>query len=387
MTGSARTAGSGGFTIVELLVSLLIFGVIMTVSLSFLQVQNQGFRKGLTHMTVLQNLRYSMGTLEQDVQSAGTNLPPGQPEIVYAGRDVIAFNADYATRNQGDPFAVFYDPDLEDEASASLPESRQLTLPNTSFTYPDTTYEVGPGQRSPAETLIFFFVPDTTTSRSDDYALYRQVNDGNPQLVARNLLPPQGAPFFRYFRDTDTGIDSIPASLLPLAHSVPIHGSAADTGAVALVDSITAVRVSLQATNGRTDQQERTAFMTRVVRLPNMGFATLETCGSPPILGTGISAALVTVSGAPAVELTWGQATDEGGGEEDVVRYVLFRRPAGSSDWGEPYLSIPAGETSYTYVDGDVEEGESYQYGLSAQDCTPSLSNMSSTADITVPTS
>ncbi len=381
----SRKAASGGFTMMELMVSLLVFGVVMTISLSFLQVQNRGFRLGLDHMSVLQTLRYSLGALEQDIQTAGTNVAPGQPEVVYAGANVFAFNADYATRRRDDPFAVFYDPDLELLASYSVTKGRKFAIPTTSFLYPDTTYPGGAGGRSPAETITFFFVPDTTTARSDDYALYRQVNDDDPQVVSRSLLATSGVPFFRYYRTSESNVDSISNGLLPLRHTQTIHGSPGDTGVVALVDSIRAVRVTLTATNGKTGELERTAVLTRIIRMPNLGFGVLETCGSPPILGTGLAATVVTVDGAPAVSLTWGRSTDEGGGENDVVRYVLYRRAAGATGWDEPYLSIPAGETGYTYTDADVAPGESYEYALAAQDCTPTLSSISSAVSVSIP--
>jgi hypothetical protein len=368
----------------ELMISLLVFTVVMTVALSFLQAQNQGFRLGLDRMSTLQTLRYSLGTLEQEVQTAGTNVASGQPELVYAGPNMIVFNSDLVTRRKKDPFAVYYDPDVEQVASFSVPRGRRFTLPGTSYVYPDSTYISG-GGRSPAETILFFFTPDTLTDRSDDYALYRQVNDGDPQLVTSDLLPTGTEPFFRYYVDGAGGLDSLPPDTLPLYHLAGVHGSPADTGAAALIDSIRAVRVTLTATNGKTGDQERTAVLTRMIRLPNVGFGTLETCGSPPILGTTLSATVVTVDDAPAVRLTWSMATDEGGGESDVVRYVLYRRLASESDFDEPYLSIPAGESSYTYTDGDVEEGESYAYALAAQDCTPTLSSLSGSVSVTIP--
>jgi prepilin-type N-terminal cleavage/methylation domain-containing protein len=374
-----------GFTLIELTVAMTVFAVIMTIALSFLQVQTKGLRIGMDHMSVLQTLRYSLGILEQDVQTGGTNVAPRQPEIVYAGANLIAFNSDYVTSRPNDPFAVFYDPDVERASSYSLPRERSITLPGTSFTYPDSTYSGGLGGRSPAETLIFFFSPDTATTRDDDYVLYRQVNDAAPQVVTKDLLATPGVPFFRYFKENDAVVDSIHDGALPIFHSMAIHGSAADTGVVALVDSIRAVRVTLTATNGKTGDQERTALLTRIILLPNVGFGTLETCGSAPLLRSGISAVAASVDGAPVVNLSWTRSTDEGGGENDVVRYVIYRRLAGESSWNEPYLSIPSGQSDYTYVDGDVVPGESYTYALAAQDCTPTLSSMSNPTTVSVP--
>ena len=87
------------------------------------------------------------------------------------------------------------------------------------------------------------------------------------------------------------------------------------------------------------------------------------------------------------MDLAWDASTDEGGGEDDIVRYVLFRRETSETTWDEPYLSIPAGESTYTYQDADVEPGTSYRYAIAAQDCTPTLSSMSPGVDVTIPSS
>jgi hypothetical protein len=267
-----------------------------------------------------------------------------------------------------------------------MAEAQRMILPGTDFAYPDSTYLDGSGLPGPAETLIFFLTPDTDTHRGDDYALFRQVNAEEPQLVAKNLLKVEDQPFFRYLTEGSEGVDSISSDLLPLAHEVAIHGSPADTGLVSLVDSIRAVRVTLAATNGKEGELERVSEVTRIVRMPNMGFGLLETCGSKPILGTGLSLELVTLgTGEPAVNLTWAPSTDDGQGENDIVRYVIWRRQAGSSAWDEPYLSIPAGEDSYFYQDADLAMGVTYEYAVAAQDCTPTHSAMATALPVTIP--
>ena len=106
-----------------------------------------------------------------------------------------------------------------------------------------------------AELIIYFFEPDPTTARLDDYVLRRQVNDAAPEVLARNLMKQGSTPFFRYFgkrRYTSqvSELDSVPDSDLPLFHSAEIHGSIADTAASARGDSIRAVRVSFRSTKG-----------------------------------------------------------------------------------------------------------------------------------------
>ena len=164
-----------------------------------------------------------------------------------------------------------------------------------------------------------------------------------------------------------------------------LHGSATDTANSARGDSIRAVRVSFRSTNGRPGAAEWFADVSRIIDLPSAGFGIKMTCGDEPILGSPLNLQVVTPDGTPMVRLDWLPATDESVGEKDVIRYVLYRRDIpNSGDWGDPFLSIPAGAAGYTYDDATVEVGNTYQYAHAAQDCTPSLSPLSQTQQITV---
>jgi len=84
------------------------------------------------------------------------------------------------------------------------------------------------------------------------------------------------------------------------------------------------------------------------------------------------------------VRLQWTPSVDENSGEQDVVRYLIYRRGTSfGEDWGNPLVSIPAGADSYIYDDAAVELGSAYQYTYAAQDCTPSLSPLSAHTQIT----
>ena len=67
-----------------------------------------------------------------------------------------------------------------------------------------------------------------------------------------------------------------------------------------------------------------------------------------------------------------------------MARYVIYRRVRPDPEWGDPYLSIPAGAPSYLYDDTAIEVGFIYEYAISAQDCTPTLSALSSPVQILV---
>jgi len=373
--------GTRGMTLIELMIAMTIFSIVLGAAFGLLSRQSQAYRIGTERMEVLQNLRFAGNTLNTDLRVAGANLPDQQPQFVYAGADVVAFNADYASNVAGDAWSVYYDPDAPAGMVTAMRASQRKAIPGTTFQYPDADYEIA-GANSPAELLVFFFTPDSLTTRSDDFMLYRQVNAQPPELVARNLLPTPGVPFFTYYRlrTPTTGqarIEQVATSELPLIHRAPFHLSPADTGASARTDSLRGVRVNFTATNGLTGTAERQQAFSRLVRFPNAGMGTRRTCGDDPILGTGLTAtAVVLASGEPAVRLVWNAAIDETAGEKDVVRYVLWRRISGSPEWGDPYRGVPAGNAPYMWDDQFVQPGVPYDYALAAQDCTPTQSTL-----------
>ncbi|MFO7894347.1 MAG: prepilin-type N-terminal cleavage/methylation domain-containing protein [Longimicrobiales bacterium] len=375
-----------GVTLVELIVALAIFSVLLATTLAFYKRQGDAFTEGNDRMAVMQNLRYGVNTVEQNLRTAGIGVPSKQPVIVYADDNVVAFNADYATNLANDFFAVFYDHRLPDAAVSAVTPTRAFTIPLSSFTYPDSAYYQG-SSNSPAETITLYFEPDTSTTRTDDYVLYRKVNDLEADVVARRLLATD-RPFFTYYRISTGGtgdpIVALSGADLPAAHSAPVHGSLADTGAAALVDSIRAVRVTYAATNGMTGSQENMREITRLIRLPNAGVETQPNCGSRPLLGTSLTATGVdgTATEPGYIRLEWTRATDEYTGEQDVLRYVIWRRKGSSGPWGDPLVSVSPGSSSYVYEDHTAVENQGYTYALAAQDCTPQYSALATAGPV-----
>ena len=298
-TGENRT-GMGGFTLVELMIVTVVFGIIVAAALGFMTVQNRAYHDGSDRLLTLQNLRFASQSLEMDLRTLGSNVPAGQPSLVLADEDVIAFSADH-TSNVHDFSAVYFDRDADD-ARVQAPRT-SVNLPNSSYSWPDTVYDALGGAPSGAELIIFFFQPDTSTARTDDFVLMRQVNGTTPEVLARNLLNQGSTPFFRYFRRrVYTGqitLDSIPDGELPLFHLAKIHQAADDTAQSAMTDSIRAVRVSFRSTNGRTGDDERFMYLSRVIDLPNSGIEIAGACGDEPILGSTLQAFVFGGSGAP----------------------------------------------------------------------------------------
>jgi len=379
-----------GMTLLEMLIAMVVFSIVLGGALSVFRSQSRGFSKGSDRMTVLQNVRFAAGILEADVRTAGAGVPDVQPFLVYLDDDVLAFNANYTSNVQSDVAAVYYDPDAPAGSVSALTKGTAVTIPNSTFAYPDTSYMSG-GVNSFAETIIFFFTQDSSTARTDDYVLWRQVNRDAPALVARNLLHTGSLPFFEYHRERTLvggvkSIQAVPAADLPLRHSVPIHLSPADTAGAAVIDSVRGVRLNLTATNGQTGAAEQLRTITRLVRIPNAGLAVRKTCGDEPLPVAALGAVGGTnATGDPIVTLNWNQSIDESSGEKDVVRYVLWRRLAAVTTWGDPYLSIPNGNPNYVYVDAAVQSGEQYMYAVAAQDCTPLLSALATAGPVLVP--
>ena len=391
MTCQGRVSSEYGLTLIELLIALIVFSVTVSAALGYMRAQSVAYRDGSERARSLQNLQFATGILERDIRTAGSNVPDAQPILVYAGVDVVAFNSDYTTNVRDDVWAVYYDPDAPSGAVTAMDVTRRSNIPHTTFAYPDTSYlALGGAVNSPAETIVFYFELDDQTPRADDYVLFRVVNGGVPELVARDLLQTAGESFFDYLwlrspPGAATRVEQVPASELPLKHSAPVHGGPADTAAFARIDSVRAVRVNFTTTNGRVGEAERTRSISRLIWLPNAGLAVKRTCGDAPILGVGISASGALEDGEPVVNLSWGRAVDEGGGESDATRYVIWRRAATQADWGDPYLSIPAGQASYVYTDMAVVSGERFYYALAVQDCTPMLSALATTGLVIVP--
>lgn len=389
MTNPTRPRRAG-MTLIEMMVALVIFSIVMSATLSFLRTESRSFMLGSERVAMYQNGRFALNEMEKDLRTAGAGAPDIQPQMVYISDSAVVFNANYWTNTTGDVEAVYYTPDAPDSAVAAMRTTGKITIPFTVIQYPDTNYLTA-GVNSNAETISFYFRRDSSTARTDDFVLFRRVNNLAPEVVSTNIVRTTGTPFFRYFREftTPAGVatmDTLPMASLPMRHSIPIHLSITDIGAAARIDSIRAVRVSFTVTNGKAGAEERFRALTRLIRLPNVGLVNTKTCGDQPIFAA-TPAALDTVApdSTQIIRLTFAASVDEAAGERDVERYVIWRRLSTVVDWGDPYVTLPGGTDPNIFVDANVVPGESYYYGVAAQDCTPSLSGRRTSNLVTLP--
>lgn len=382
-----RMRNQRGMTLIEILIAMTVFLIVLGGVVKAIGSQSQGFRKGSDELGILQNLRYGVDQVEQDLRLAGGNVATRQPIVDYAGTSAFAFNADLVSNIAGDISAVYIDVDAPNgEVQAwSLASATQIPGSSPSFTYPKADYP-----NSAAETVMFWFADDTSTSRTDDYVLMRRVNTRPEEPLMRNILLPTSGNFFRYYYNNTPAVgnptlDTVPTAWYPLSHSAGNHGSLPDTGALARIDLIRAAELRYRVTNGRSGTDERIRSASALLVMPNSGVKKLSTCGDTPIFNQAV---IATYDPTPpgAVVLTWSRSVDELSGESDVIRYLVWRRVGAVGTWGDPYKSLAAsGVAVYTDQDTQITSGTTYTYAVSAQDCTPALSTQSVSNSVTVP--
>jgi hypothetical protein len=341
-------------------------------------------------MDALQNAEFASTQLERELREAGAGVVDKQPMLVQVDSEAITFNANMVSIDSGDVRAVYQMTDADTNGVRVMWKSERRLLPNlpdrVENYYPDTTYTSGM-VASAAETMSYYFRLDSTTaSPGNDYVLLRRVNGRNPTLVARGIVkdPRDTFPFFTYYKaDSTNKLKQILEKDMPYVHTT-IHGSKADTGKSAKLDSIRAVRIHFLAatrdwSKDRRFGKDTIAYrMVEVqVRLMNAGLLRFRSCGQEPLPAGAPS--LTSNPPSPTngkywVQLDWNPSGDDNtSGEKDIERYAIFRRRDPETQFGDPIASVGASKSTYTWIDTAVIPGATYVYGIAPQDCTPEM--------------
>lgn len=373
-----------GFTTLELLVAMSVTLVIIAVAAPLYRAQTKAVNSTAGRTDATRSASFGVDAIDQDLRNTGVGVFDGQPLIVRGANNALSFNANMVTARTNDLVAVFYDPDADSTALGALTPSTSVTLPNSSSTYPAATYV------SNAETISYYVRADTGASPLADgqkVILYRRVNRMPEEIIARNVIQTTNVPIFRYYKRSLSGVlTEYSAGSMPLYHSVPKHATAADTGSAAAVDSVAVVRVSMIAMYRDPRGSTTLDTVQRNIRIANSGLLQRAQCGELPITPGQPVLSIVLIGGLNSVKLVWAASTDELTGERDVEMYAVYRRVNGSVDWGEPLTNVPgAGVASLQYTDNTVSPATTYQYAVSALDCTPAPSALTAPSTITVP--
>lgn len=380
------------FTLLEMMLAITIMLFVFAMAIPVFRSQLRAMDDHAGRLDAQQNVRFAISTIDRELRVAGVGVLDQQPMIVQAGPYAVTFNADFATRDtasEGGAFgAVYLDTDLPVGSTMSLTQTTAINLPLTSVQYPDTTYRKAAGQLSAAETISFWVALDGSAGSNGRYALFRRVNAGPIDTLARGMVINVGdAPPFTYMVNNSLGAPTaVPSSSLPAYH-VRIHGSPADTGAAAalpsIVDAIRSVRVHLVGTSVERDGTVSQRPADATIRLLNAGLLNHTTCGEVPVFAKPVTWSRQTSPNK--VTLVWSQAFDETGGEKDVERYAIYKRNASTTDFGEPIASMPAGQTSYQFSDTQVASTQNLVYGVAALDCGSQPSAISTAGPIYIP--
>jgi type II secretory pathway pseudopilin PulG len=381
-----RLRSRAGFSLVELLVTLIVMTMITGTTVLFFQNQNRSFLRGSDNMDLLQNARFTVSQVERILRTLGAGVTGQQPMLVYGGNDVVAFNADYIeTDTTNYRWAVNFNPSIPPANALAWTAGAATPIPNSSpsYSYPSVTYTQANGAQSLAETKMFWLALDSTTTRVDDYILWERTNDSAAEAIARNLLVYPGRPFFEYVlaRRLSTGADTMivaSGSLLPLIRQWPLAGDTpADTAMKVRPDSVRAIRINIRVTNGQTGSAERVRDFSQMIQVPNNGLPSPNVCGRSPFAPTAVVATPDTVPGSGLIFLGWQRSPDHGGGEFDVRQYVLFQRDDTATVWLDPLMMVKADTTTvYSIPIAGLVPGSAYDFAVAAQDCTPAESSL-----------
>lgn len=378
-----------GYSLGELLLTLTITIGVFAAAVPFFTMQMRALAQDVGRTDAQQTARYAQNTVDRELRNIGIGVQPmdaaqgiprNQPKIVQAHKFSVTFNTDLISTDTSDVEAVYYDPNVPLNLTVAMNTGATVTLPYSSKTYPDYTYRKNDASLSLAETVSYWVSPDSSAAAgSNMYVLYRRVNDGAISIVATGIRISSGQPFFKYNRVLSSGaIDSIPTSSLPIYWDQ----------AASIADSIRTVTLTVNGVFSGYNLQNRAQTFVRTVNsqtaLANIGLSQRNSCGDVPLNPGAPTVTMIFVSGVPDhVLMTFTASPDEVSGEKDVERYAIFRRLSGQP-WGEPISQVgKSNSATYTWEDFNLNTGVTYEYGVSAQDCSPANSAMRVSAPIT----
>lgn len=391
----ARSRGTGtarpGYSLGELLLTLTITIGVFAAAIPFFTMQMRQLAQDVGRTDAQQTARYAQNMVDRELRNIGIGVQPmdpaqgiprNQPKIVQAHAYSVTFNTDLIANDTSDVEAVYYDPNVPSSLTLAMNTGATVTLPFSSKAYPDHTYRKSNGSISLAETVSYWVSADSTApSGSNQYVLWRRVNDGPIAVVATGIRIASGQPLFKYSRVLPSGtFDTVATASLPIYWDQP--------GSIA--DSIRAVTLTVNGVFRGFNLQNRAQTFVRTVNsqtsLANVGLAQRNSCGDVPLNPGPPAVAMIfdPVTLAPDhVQVVFSASPDEVSGEKDVERYALFRRVVGDA-WGEPISQIgKSNSATYTWDDFDIQPGVAFQYGVSAQDCSPANSSMRVSGSIT----
>ena len=156
MPPPTRVRSRLGFTLVELLVSMLLMMIIVAVTVQTFRRSSDLLASQAGSLEAQANARFAISSIDRDLRVAGVGIVAAQPILVQAANTAITFNVDLVSRAIGDPAAVYVDTSADSAGTSAMRTTSPITLPNSSFTYPESTYYQATGFLGGAETISYY---------------------------------------------------------------------------------------------------------------------------------------------------------------------------------------------------------------------------------------
>ena len=381
MNDMRRAPDERGFSLIEVMISLIVLSLIMGSAVALLRSQTRAFALGGAKADMYQNGRYVVSTVQRMARTLGAGVAGAQPMIVYGNNTVMAFNADYAeTDTSSMRWAVYFNPDQDTLAAVAWDSANATAIPNSSYVYPTLNYRLANGATGSAETIILYFSLDGTTARTDDYVLNLRFNNRPAEVVARNILTDVSRPFIEYHMVSGGNLVQATGANLPLIRKAltPVM-TAAESLSAQRPDSVRAIRLSYRITNGQLGAAQKLLSMSTMIQVPNNGLPQPIVCGRTPLGPNTFNAVSNLTPGSGDVTLSWTRSPDHGGGEQDIQQYLLYSRHVEIPQAAWDLLTYMRADTAtaWTFTAGGYTADSVYQFAVAAQDCTPLLSTLS----------
>ena len=405
--GGLRKIGSSqyGFTIIELLISLVLTSVLFSSMLVVFQAQTRVNTVEMDVAESQQNARVAMSALSQDIRQAGYFVDRfyKQPVWLDAAPYQLTFNANISDqfvamhRDSAVPLSdgtMYYpgdytDPPHEENLPAFL--DRYLNDSETFRLTLDRNYD---GLITSADRMEGSVNPNI-------YALTKEINGNPPAILAYNVRGPGAypdgtspSPLFKYW-GTFTREDSL--SLWGDTDGSG-HLSASEIAALTPVSRgslpyIRHVDVEITVETSRPDSRFRGSGSTEStpyeyrqysllgrIRARNVGInpTGLLLCGELPERPLNPRGYDTPYDKGGSITVEWDSSVEEYSGENDVQYYAIQRRTA-TGDWQTVGQIQAVGvDTFYAFRDdGDIDnfdapvDGTEYWYHIRSWDCAP----------------
>ena len=400
-----------GFTLVELLISLVLTSLLFSSMLVVFQAQTRINTVETEVGESQQNARVAMTALNQDIRQAGFFVDQfnRQPVWIDAAPYQLIFNANLSAQfvaMHRDSTVPLSDGTMYRPGDYSSPPQEE-NLPAHLIRYLNESETIRFTLDTNYDGLITAEDRRGGTFNPNIFILQKEINGNPPAILAYNIrgpLPyPDGtmpAPLFKYWGTfvSDDQFD-LWGDTNDDGEISPAEASALTRVPVAQLHNIRQVDVEIMVETSRPDNRYRGTGSTETtpypyraynlrgrIRARNVGInpGGLVLCGNPPSSPLNPTGYDTPFDQGGSITLEWDSSAEEYSGEEDVQYYTIYRRLGAGDFEVVGQLQGMGIDTTYVFADdGDIDnfnapvDGEEYYYLFAAWDCAPQESEPS----------